>query len=272
MIIVHDVRRLAEVFRSLVKQVPRSVRGKEHVDTFTPIVMLYRVAIHGQSEPIGEPHPLNSYSGFVVLYGGARADMKDVGGARAMVYTHPQPQIVASRGRSGIKPIDPRMRLEGIVSVSLLAMDQLRALYRRAEESGYTQQAQPAKPRWDPMRFLPEYDVDEHAKREIDRGLSPGDTLGMIRLPEAFESAFKLWLRVAERRMWMQSTYADSHLLPDYTGRKYVRVWQQRPAEAAAGRLGSIWRFVDAATGDVYLAKDRNAPKGQPVENIYVGH
>ena len=67
MIIVHDARRLAEVFRSLVRKVPRSAGGEERVDTFTPIVHLYRIAIHGKEERLGVPHPLNRFSGLVVV-------------------------------------------------------------------------------------------------------------------------------------------------------------------------------------------------------------
>ena len=279
MIVVHDVRRLAEVFRSLVKKVPRSAGGEEHVDTFTPIVHLYRIAIHGKGEPTGKPHPLNRYSGFVVNYGGARGDQEDAEteGGRVLVYSHPQPWEVVSRGKVDTVPMDQRLGLQGIVSVSPSAMDQFRALYRREEASHEERGADPGTYRstWAPINFLPDYDVDERAKREIDRALSSGgmSDFGVIRSTEAFALAFRRWLQRAEQLMLAQPASGYGHgdrLVPDYSGRKYVKVWRQTAREAARGDTrGSIWRFVDTSTGDVYLAKDRNTPKGQGVENIY---
>ena len=200
MIVVHDVRRLAEVFRSLVKKVPRSAGGEEHVDTFTPIVHLYRIAIHGKGEPTGKPHPLNRYSGFVVNYGGARGDQEDAEteGVRVLVYSHPQPYDVVRRGRVDTVPLDPRLVLHGLVSVSSSAMDQLRSLWRREEESQEERSADRGTFRstWEPMKFLPDYDVDERAKREIDRALSSGDVGGEALLGELGEDEKTLVERV----------------------------------------------------------------------------
>ena len=77
------------------------------------------------------------------------------------------------------------------------------------------------------------------------------------------------WLEKSERRMHLLSTiYATSRLIRD-SGRKYERIWRQTDVDVAAESRGSIWRFVNRATGDVHNAKDRNTPKGSPVENIF---